>query len=87
MSTGSANGNHGYGDVVGAGLAAARLLDHTLAKASRRTVGVILQLNGQPMDLDEQQRETYAAMPEDARQKLICHNLRLVSHIAGKYTK
>ncbi len=29
-----------------------------------------LQLNGQPMDLDEKQRETYAAMPEDARQKL-----------------
>ena len=29
-----------------------------------------LQLNGKPMDLDEQQRETYAAMPEDARQKL-----------------
>lgn len=29
-----------------------------------------LQLNGQPMDLDEQQRETYAAMPEEARQRL-----------------
>ncbi len=29
-----------------------------------------LQLNGQPMDLDDKQRETYAAMPEDARQKL-----------------
>ena len=29
-----------------------------------------LQLNGQPMDLSEQQRETYAAMPEEARQKL-----------------
>jgi len=29
-----------------------------------------LQLNGQPMDLDEKQRETYAAMPEDARQRL-----------------
>ena len=29
-----------------------------------------LQLNGQPMDLDEKQRETYAAMPEEARQKL-----------------
>ncbi len=29
-----------------------------------------LQLNGQPMDLDENQRETYAAMPEEARQKL-----------------
>ncbi len=29
-----------------------------------------LQLNGQPMDLDENQRETYAAMPEEARQRL-----------------
>ena len=29
-----------------------------------------LQLNGKPMDLDEKQRETYAAMPEDARQRL-----------------
>ena len=29
-----------------------------------------LQLNGQPMDLDEKQRETYAAMPEEARQRL-----------------
>ena len=29
-----------------------------------------LQLNGQPMDLDEQQRETYAAMPEEARNRL-----------------
>ena len=29
-----------------------------------------LQLNGKPMDLDEQQRETYAAMPEEARQRL-----------------
>ena len=29
-----------------------------------------LQLNGQPMDLDERQRETYAAMPEEARQRL-----------------
>ena len=29
-----------------------------------------LQLGGQPMDLDEKQRETYAAMPEEARQKL-----------------
>ena len=29
-----------------------------------------LQLNGQPMDLDEKQRETYASMPEEARQKL-----------------
>ncbi len=29
-----------------------------------------LRLNGQPMDLDAKQRETYASMPEDARQKL-----------------
>jgi len=29
-----------------------------------------LQLNGKPMDLTEQQRETYAAMPEEARQRL-----------------
>ena len=29
-----------------------------------------LQLGGQPMDLDEKQRETYAAMPEEARQRL-----------------
>lgn len=29
-----------------------------------------LQINGQPMDLSEQQRETYAAMPEEARQRL-----------------
>lgn len=29
-----------------------------------------LQLNGKPMDLDEDQREAYAAMPEEARQKL-----------------
>ena len=29
-----------------------------------------LQLNGKPMDLDESQRETYAAMPEEARQRL-----------------
>ena len=29
-----------------------------------------LQLNGKPMDLDENQRETYAAMPEEARQRL-----------------
>lgn len=30
--------------------------------------------------------EKMQAGDEDARQKLICHNLRLVSHIAGKYT-
>ncbi len=29
-----------------------------------------LQLNGKPMDLDEKQRETYASMPEEARQRL-----------------
>ena len=36
----------------------------------RREAEEDLQLNGQPMDLDEKQRETYAAMPEDARQRL-----------------
>ena len=36
----------------------------------RREAEEELQLNGQPMDLDEQQRETYAAMPEEARQRL-----------------
>ena len=29
-----------------------------------------LQLNGQPMELDEGQRETYASMPDEARQRL-----------------
>lgn len=29
-----------------------------------------LQLNGRPMDLSDDQRETYAAMPEEARQRL-----------------
>ncbi len=29
-----------------------------------------LQLNGKPMDLDDGQREAYAAMPEEARQRL-----------------
>ena len=29
-----------------------------------------LKLNGKPMDLSQQQRETYAAMPEEARQRL-----------------
>lgn len=29
-----------------------------------------LQLGGKPMDLDDKQRETYAAMPEEARQRL-----------------
>ena len=37
---------------------------------NRREAEEELQLNGQPMDLDEKQRETYAAMPEDARQRL-----------------
>ena len=36
----------------------------------RREAEEELQLNGQPMDLDENQRETYAAMPEEARQRL-----------------
>ena len=36
----------------------------------RREAEEELQLNGKPMDLDEQQREAYAAMPEDARQRL-----------------
>jgi len=36
----------------------------------RREAEEELQLNGQPMDLDEEQRETYAAMPEEARQRL-----------------
>lgn len=37
---------------------------------NRREAEEELQLNGQPMDLDEKQRETYAAMPEEARQRL-----------------
>lgn len=37
---------------------------------NRRQAEEELQLNGQPMELDEKQRETYAAMPEDARQRL-----------------
>ena len=36
----------------------------------RREAEEELQLNGQPMDLSPEQRETYAAMPEDARQRL-----------------
>ena len=36
----------------------------------RREAEEELQLNGQPMDLDEKQREAYAAMPEEARQRL-----------------
>ena len=37
---------------------------------NRRQADEELQLNGQPMDLSDQQRETYAAMPEEARQRL-----------------
>ncbi len=37
---------------------------------NRRKAEEELQLNGQPMDLSDQQRETYAAMPEEARQRL-----------------
>ncbi len=37
---------------------------------NRREAEEELQLNGKPMDLDEKQRETYAAMPEEARQRL-----------------
>ena len=33
----------------------------------RREAEEELQLNGKPMDLDEKQREAYAAMPEEAR--------------------
>lgn len=37
---------------------------------NRRQAEEELTLNGKPMDLNEQQRETYAAMPEEIRQKL-----------------
>ena len=37
---------------------------------NRREAEEELQLNGQPMNLSDQQRETYAAMSEEARQKL-----------------
>ncbi|MBQ9148827.1 MAG: VWA domain-containing protein [Oscillospiraceae bacterium] len=37
---------------------------------ARREAERDLQLNGQPMDLNRDQLETYAAMPEEARQKL-----------------
>ncbi len=37
---------------------------------NRRDAEEELQLGGKPMDLDEKQRETYASMPEDARQRL-----------------
>lgn len=37
---------------------------------ARRQAEEDLQLNGQPMDLSQQQRETYAAMPEENREKL-----------------
>ena len=36
----------------------------------RREAEEELQINGRPMDLSEKQRETYAAMPEEARQRL-----------------
>ncbi|MBQ8834444.1 MAG: VWA domain-containing protein [Oscillospiraceae bacterium] len=36
----------------------------------RREAEEELQLNGKPMDLSDEQRETYAAMPEEARQRL-----------------
>ncbi len=36
----------------------------------RREAEEDLQLNGQPMNLDDSQREAYAAMPENARQRL-----------------
>ena len=36
----------------------------------RREAEEELRLGGQPMDLSEKQRETYAAMPEEARQRL-----------------
>ena len=36
----------------------------------RREAEEELQLNGQPMDLSPEQRETYAAMPEEARKRL-----------------
>ena len=36
----------------------------------RREAEEELQLNGKPMDLDADQRETYAAMPREARQRL-----------------
>ena len=36
----------------------------------RREAEEELQLNGKPMELDEKQREAYAAMPEEARQRL-----------------
>ncbi len=37
---------------------------------NRRQAEEELTLNGKPMDLNEQQRETYAAMPEEIRQRL-----------------
>ena len=41
-----------------------------------------------PLTKEEEKAEIekMQAGDEDARQKLICHNLRLVSHIAGKYS-
>ena len=37
---------------------------------ARRQAEQDLQMNGQPMDLSQAQRETYAAMPEESREKL-----------------
>ena len=39
-------------------------------EAMRKQAQEELQLAGKPMDLSEKQRETYAAMPEEARQRL-----------------
>ena len=43
--------------------------EHEMAQA-RQTAQQELQYNGKPMDLTEGQRETYVAMPEEAREKL-----------------
>ena len=46
-----------------------RRREEEMAKA-RQQAQEDLQLNGRPMDLDAKQQETYAAMPEEAREKL-----------------
>ena len=46
-----------------------RRREEEMAKA-RQQAQEDLQLNGRPMDLDTKQQETYAAMPEEAREKL-----------------
>lgn len=46
-----------------------RRQEEALAQAKRQS-REDLQLNGQPMDLDDAQQEAYAAMPEEVRQKL-----------------